>query len=156
MRHGCRRRLDSLDHPSFEQAEDARSLEPADARALHTDADRAEWYLNFAFVRLHATMSWHSKVVHAGGHQVRSGSPRDLKHREKGERCHCQTKTNSKDHCQTKTRSKYHRQTKTIRRTAKAFHNRRRPISHKTRGPSPKDRCRPRRPTEAASRSPAG
>ena len=124
---------------------------PGGVEALHTrtDAGGAEWYLSFALAGLHATISLHFEVVHAEGHRVQSGSPRDRKYREKGERCRCQTKTRSKDRRQTRTHRASHRQ------AAKAFHSRRRPFSPRTRAPSPKDRRRPPRATEAPSRSPA-
>lgn len=143
---------------SFGQARGCRlawSRQDAKALRMSAGAGEIEQYLNFALRGLHATMNLHFEAVRAGGRQVLSELPRDRKHREKGERCRCQTKNQNRSR----------RQTRAHRRAAKAFHSRSRLVSprtkglsHRTRGLShrTKYRRRIRRSTEAASRSPAG
>ena len=158
LRHGCRWRPDTPGLSELRAGPRMQTrLSRPDAKALRMGAGAGgiEQYLNFALRGLHATMNLRFEAVRAGGRQVLSESPRDRKHREKGERCRCQTKNQNRSR----------RQTRAHRRAAKAFHSRSRLVSPRTRGLSPrtrglshktKYRRRIRRSTEAASRSPAG
>ena len=151
LRHGCRWRPDTPGLSELRAGPRMQTrLSRPDAKALRMGAGAGgiEQYLNFALRGLHATMNLHFEAARAGGHQVLSESPQDRKHREKGERCRCQTKNQNRSR----------RQTRAHRRAAKAFHSRSRLVSPRTRGLSHKTkyRRRIRRSTEAASRSPAG
>ena len=158
LRHGCRWRPDTPGLSELRAGPRMRAhLSRPDAKALRmgAGAGEIEQYLNFALRGLHATMNLHFEAVRAGGRQVLSELPRDRKHREKGERCRCQTKNQNRSR----------RQTRAHRRAAKAFHSRSRLVSPRTKGLShrtkglshrTKYRRRIRRSTEAASRSPAG
>ncbi len=151
LRHDCRWRPDTPGLSELRAGPRMQTrLSRPDAKALRMGAGAGgiEQYLNFALRGLHATMNLRFEAVRAGGRQVLSESPRDRKHREKGERCRCQTKNQNRSR----------RQTRAHRRAANAFHSRSRLVSPRTRGLSHKTkyRRRIRRSTEAASRSPAG